>query len=136
MVGAETSSGPHPLTLIRDAVLAARADGYPVIIGSGWGVVCTSSHGARRWEVDPRAAGVDPLGAVLVRHQPRATSHQAALAEALDVPAIYVTGLEDGIEQARPERTLPTSVARGLYAAGWATAALVREELLREGGRP
>jgi hypothetical protein len=134
---AEVMSDPvHPLTLIRDAVLAARAEGYPVVIGPGWGVICTSSHGARRWEVDPLAPGVDPLGAVLLRHQPRATNHQAALAEALDVPLVYVDGLEDGIEdRQRPTRRFASSVARGFYAAGWGTAALIREQLLREGAR-
>lgn len=125
----DSNPKPHPLTVVRDAVLSAVASGIHVRIGE-LGVACTSSHGAHRWARD-RDAAISPLGAVLLELQPEATEVYAALAEAFDVREAFVHGLEGGLDHEAPSQNWTSTINAGQFLAGYETGSLFREEFLR-----
>jgi hypothetical protein len=118
------------MTILRDAAIWARGEGVPVRIGS-LGVHCTSSHGRERWQRDPRASGVDPLGAILLQHQPEPTEHHRALAALMEVHEAYVHGAEDALAGEPMSKSWGASISARMYVLGYQCGWLFREELLR-----
>jgi len=90
---------PTTIEIIQGAIRWAEAHGQHVRLGS-YGVACTSTEGAIRWEVDPlcRERGVSPLGAVLLHQQPPAGDIPDAICQALGVDARWLFGFEEGLD--------------------------------------
>jgi hypothetical protein len=126
------------VTILREAIIWAQLEGYRIRLGTaGYGVQCSSRHGNERWERDPREEGVDPLGAVILQHQPEATLPQYAAALALGgggswIP--WVEGAADGLAGEAKNRTwidrpVPAHVA-DRYLNGYEAAILLRIAIL------
>ncbi len=121
---------PHPVSLIRAAVLWCRASGIPVRLGD-WGVHCVSSHARDRWERDPRASGVSVLGAALLNYQPEATELRAAAAECLFAPGAWIDAFESGLSHEEMPQAWATALDKRLRAAGYEAGCRYREEFIR-----
>lgn len=117
----------HPITLIRAAVLWARAANIPVRLGR-WGVMTAFENGAIHWKRDPAARAVDPIGCAILHAQPEATEPYAAAAEALSAPAAWVHGLQQSLDHESPSTSWTESIQRRLYAAGYTAGVQYRVE--------
>lgn len=122
---------PHPILVLRAAVEWARARGIAVRLGVPWGVQCVSSHDGYRWEMEPGARAVDPIGAAILERQPMATEPYAAAAEALSAPAAWIHGLQEALDDEEPSTSWGESVHRALYAAGREAGVLYRADFTR-----
>lgn len=122
----------HPIEVIRSAVLSQRAAGARISIGLlGVHVVSAESP---RWERDPRAKWLSPLGAVLLEVQPSEWDDPYdALAEVFETRLAYVEGLIDGMEKAEPDKDRAGTRDGRLYVTGWEQGYRFREEMLRGG---
>lgn len=107
--------------IIADAVRWAMARGIRVIASANPGVICTSTA-ACKWEVDPSAPGVSPLGAAILMRQ-----KETILSPLVDRACFLAVGESDrwvegysiGIAgfHARPEWA--RHPAGPVYANGW-----------------
>jgi len=122
---------PEPIDILKSAVAWAKQAGHRVRIGS-FGVSVASTHGPRRWELDPleRDAGVDPLGAVILWMQPPALDPTAAAAQALGVDAVWVAGLIAGLDLSPKESRWLQARCRGVYLKAFEMGALLRIHVL------
>lgn len=124
---------PHPVTLIRAAVLWCRASGVAVrlgIAGAGWGVHCVNQT-KPKWERDPRSSGVNPLGAALLNYQPEAGETFAAAAECLFAPEYWIRAFEAGLNREEFVTAWSEASDRELRAAAYEAGIRYREELIR-----
>ncbi len=126
----EATRSPHPATTVRAAVEWARGRGLRVRLVESFGVVCVSQHADERWEIDPRADGVSPIGVCVLREQPPCSDPDEAASIALDAPASYVTGLARGIAKGEPSKEWEGSVDRRLFAAGYMAGLFVRSWMM------
>lgn len=127
--------GPHPLTIIREAIAAARLIGVNVRIGS-YGVQFTADNPGRPWMRDPRADGVDPIGAAILARQPQLEDIDEAAADAVNAPIPWVVGCTDGMQRRTPGTAWSSSIKAGEYAAGYQAGAWLRMQLLQKVGPP
>jgi hypothetical protein len=127
-----SARSPHPATTVKAAIEWARDKGLRIRLVESFGVVCISTH-APTWEVDPRAEGVSPVGAVVLMEQPPCSDTDEAASLALDAPPAYCDGLAAGIAKAEPSKAWVESTARRLYLAGWEAGLFVRSWLMRGG---
>jgi len=125
-------SKPHPILVLRAAVEWARARQVPVRLGVAWGVHCVSSHDGSRWEMEPAARAVDPIGAAILERQPMATERYAAAAEALSAPAAWIHGLQEALDDEHASESWGESIHRALYAAGREAGELYRRDFTRQ----
>jgi hypothetical protein len=119
--------GPHPLSIMIEAMEAARLLGIRVRIGSH-GVELAG--GARRWIRDPQADGVDPIGAAILLKQPHAADVDDAAAAAINAPFAWAAGCSDGLEHRAPADAWVTSIKARLYSAGYQAGTWLRVQLL------
>ncbi len=120
-----------PLRLIAEAIKTATAAGHVVTAEATLGLVCNSTS-MPRWEHDPRAAAISPLGALLLAHQPPIPLADEALAHLLGTSMIYVLGLDDGCVGATPSSTIARGPAARLYADGYTIGTELRALLHRK----
>lgn len=121
--------GPHPLTIIREAIATAHVVGITVRIGS-YGVTLLAGAQSSRWVRDPREDGVDPIGAAILARQPPVTDVDEAAAQAVNAPTPWVEGCAAGI--ARRERSIAwrSSIKARFYLAGYDAGTWLRSQLL------
>lgn len=119
--------GPHPLTIIREAIANARVLGAPVRIGS-LGVECVPDR--RIWRRDPREDGVDPIGAAILHRQPRELDVDVAAAVAVNATIPWVEGCRAGMARTEPSSAWSTSLKASFYAAGFQAGTWLRVQLL------
>jgi len=127
----EAPRSPHPATTVRAAVEWARGRGLRVRLVESFGVVCVSQHADERWELDPRAEGISPVGCCVLMDQPSTSDTDEAASLALDAPASYVTGLARGIAKGEPSAEWDGSVDRRLFSAGYMAGLFVRGWLMK-----
>jgi hypothetical protein len=130
-VSVEAQRSPHPATTVKAAVEWARGRGLRVRLVEEFGVVAISQHADERWELDPRAEGVSPIGCCVLQEQPRCSDPDEAASLALDAPASYVTGLARGIAKGQPSAEWTEAVDRRLFMAGYEAGLFVRSWLMR-----
>jgi len=121
--------GPHPLTIIREAIEHARVIGVAVRIGDR-GVECVSTHGPVRWRRVPTSDGVDPIGAAILHRQPAPADIDEAAAIAVNAPLAWVEGCSDGMKRTEPSQAWTVSIKRRLYGAGYDVGTWLRVQLL------
>jgi hypothetical protein len=129
-MSAQSQHTPHPVTLVRAAVLWCRASGISVRLGSR-GVICTSQHARTRWERDPDAHGVCPIGAALINYQPEATDPEEAAAECLFAPVAWVRVFEAALNHEDIPEEWAGASDRLLRAAAYEAGVRFREEFIR-----
>lgn len=120
----------HPVVILRAAVIWARAAGIRVRLGS-FGVICISAKAAIRWERDPVASGVCPLGAAILHAQPQATIFAAAAAEAICAPRAWLEGYQAGFDREDLPEVWAAPINRRLALAGFEAGSRYREEFIR-----
>jgi hypothetical protein len=124
---AKRDPGPHPLTIIREAIEAARLQGIRIRIGS---------HGVEfapdtsRWIRDPDEGGVDPIGAAILLKQPQLDDVDEAAAAAVNAPIPWTAGCSDGLQRREPADAWATSVKAKMYAAGYSAGIWLRSLLV------
>jgi len=100
-------------------------------------VTCTS-RALKRWEVEPTAETISPLGAIVLQRQPPAADLYQAIGMALEAHPAEVSGIEDGLTHAAPAQIWIKTPRRHLYLGGlqagtWLRAMLVGKTCLRHG---
>jgi hypothetical protein len=116
---------------IMAAIRLAGIEGLHVIPVAEYGVLCHSSHARNRWGKDPRARGVNPIGAVVIAAQPEATDPDNAAMMALGVSAAWLEGFAAGVTKQEPETKWSRHIARHIYREGFVTGGEVRAQLRR-----
>lgn len=131
-----TSALANPtVDLIRKCVNAASATGLTVSAVAELGVHCTSTH-APRWEVEPRADVISPLGAVLLAEQPQIADADAALAHVLGANRIWIMGFDEGQSGQKSDLLVEAGPAARLYGQGYAAGVEFRGALHKRLGVP
>lgn len=122
--------------LLCEAVLWAAERGYPISADDA-GVICTSVA-LKRWEVEPTAPTISPLGAIVLQRQPPAADLYRAIGMALDAHPSEIAGIEDGLLHAAPTGEWIRTPRRHLYLGGlqagtWLRSQLVGKVCMRHG---
>lgn len=126
---------PVPIRrMIADAINAAIAAGHTVTTAAELGAVCVSTL-APRWEVDPRARALSPLGCLLLAHQPPVPRADKALTHLLEVGPGWVDGFELGCAGVR-DTTQTKRLDQRLFADGFKLGVEFRALLQRRQGVP
>jgi hypothetical protein len=110
--------------------------GYPISVDDH-GVVCTSLA-LKRWEVEPNAETISPLGAIILQRQPPAAELYRAIGFALEAHLSEIAGIEDGLLHAQPSTDWIKTPRRHLYLNGlqagtWLRSMLVGKVCLKHG---
>lgn len=118
---------PAPIEILKHAIAASREHDITVRVGPP-GVVCGSTYGPVRWELDPRDREpvVDPIGAVLLAQQPPACDIPDAACQALGVNRAWYEGLCDGMVLDPKDARWLACTARATYLHGYESGALLR----------
>ena len=114
--------------LLCEAVMWAAGQGYPISVDDA-GVVCTSVA-LKRWEVEPTAETISPLGAIILQRQPPAADLYRAIGMALDAHPSEIAGIEDGLTHAAPAQHWIRTPRRHLYLSGLQTGTWLRSQLV------
>lgn len=114
--------------VLIDAVVWALGEGYPISVDDA-GVTCTSIA-LKRWEVEPTAPTISPLGAIVLQRQPPAADLYRAIGLALDAHPSEVAGIEDGLLHAAPSGDWIRTPRRHLYLGGLKTGTWLRSQLV------
>jgi hypothetical protein len=119
------------LVLICRAINDAWIQGLSVSPHASPGVVCVSSYGYIRWEADPRMGAVNPLGALVLKQQPRPTEIEAAIRVALgnESPA-FSEGVQDGLKAKPANVNILMGPGRRVYHSGYVTGKMVRRVMV------
>jgi hypothetical protein len=122
---------PEPIEILKAAIAWAKRAGIRVRIGS-FGVSVASTHGPKRWEIDPleRDTGIDPLGAVILWTQPPALDPIEAAAQALGMDAMWVEGLATGLALSPRDSRWMQSKRRHFYMHAFESGVTLRIHVL------
>lgn len=109
---------PSSSAILIDAIRWAGAQGLPVIASADPGVVCTSTA-LNRWEVDPTAIGISPLGAAVLRAQPPTADLDTACFLAVGESIRWVEGYTVGVAGLNARPAWGTQPAGPMLVAGY-----------------
>lgn len=115
--------------LFAEALNQAHVEGLSLVASGEMGVRCVSTHGGRRWEADPNAEGVSPLGAVVLLRQPPAVTPDQAAAIACNTSMRWVEAFAVGVSGLAPITMWRDHVAYRLMAAAWLFGVQIRTTL-------
>lgn len=117
---------------IRDAIAWARANRVFVAPSNAFGVICVSQGSLAMWERDPRASGINPIGAAILRTQPQTDDVDDAAALAVGAPIAWLDGFCDGLARVPPPSVPRTNrIAARQFAEGYVAGTMARDYLHR-----
>lgn len=123
---------PHPVAMMRAAVLWARAKGLRVGLWKrldAFGVHCVSAHGDR-WAPDPRDGVIDPIGAAILHAQPDTDDPIVAAYEALVATDTWIAGFVAGLYREDGDPAHASAADRRVYLAAYEQGLRYRSEIL------
>lgn len=82
-------------------------------------VECASSHASTRWVRRDQDAIVDPIGAAILKRQPRATHLIDAAVVALSSTPATCEGIADGLAGEAPSQSWMLSPGKAAYTSGY-----------------
>lgn len=118
---------PTSLERLRETLDWAARLGYCVDVGGDYGVRSAVLCGERRWIRERTEGYVSPLGAVVLREQPRAIMMPEAAAEAMQVAVPWVIGFNDGSARVVPGGSWLAGFSADVYLAGYEAGVQVRD---------
>ena len=119
----------QPQEIIDNAIRWALEHGFTVVPSAEAGVVCLSVTAEERWFKAVRAAGPNPLGAVILEYQPAAPDVEKAAAAVLGVSVPWVLGFEVGVSGQLPLASWQGHIAERLIGQGYASGVETRTKM-------
>lgn len=115
--------------VLCEAISWAIVNGHHICLDA-YGVRCVSSLVDARWERDPHARGLDPIGAAILMHGSCKGDVAEAGAEVLGEPLPTVEGLADGVALRPRSSVWSRSITRAAYSRGYEMGANLRIAIL------
>lgn len=121
---------PEPYERLIESIDWAARLGYRVEVGGDLGIRHATIRGEERWIRERSDGYVSPLGAVVLREQPRARMMPEAAADAMQVAVPFVVGCAAGYDRRAPEAAWLAGFSRATYMAGYEVGVRVRALIL------